>query len=282
LLDAESSGYARLWRDLVERCRVEPAQGEERMMARWRRQACSCGYTEEKRRRDEDDPLMGFVLGQLEDEDTVLDVGAGAGRWSIPMARICRKITALDMLGGMLDILRENASHEKRDNIETILGDWQEVALEPHDYVLSSHAAYACPDIVGYARKMEALAHKACYMVMRVPKHDGVLGELSRRIHGCWHDSPNFLVGYSALLQAGIGGHVIMEETGRPWHNETLEKALDRVKRHLRLQSEEHDGAIMEVLKQRLSFRGGEYWWPDWMRFALIWWLPQKPCLPDT
>ena len=276
------TGYAKLWHDLVERFREEPAQSEKGMLARWRKRARSWGYTEEKRKRDWDDPLMRFVLGRLEHEDTVLDVGAGVGRWSIPMAMICKKVTALDKLDGMLEILRENASHEKVENIETIQGDWQEVALEPHDYVLSSHAAYVSPDIVGYARKMEALAHKACYMVMRVPKHDGVLGELSQRIHGCWHDSPNFPVGYNALLQVGIGGHVIMEETGRLWHNDTLENALGRVKRHLHLHSEEHDGAIMDVLKERLSFRDGEYWWPDWMRSALIWWRPRNPDLPES
>ncbi len=274
--------YARLWHDLVEAFREEPAQSEKRMMARWGKRARTSGYSEEKRKRDWDDPLMRFVLGRLEDEDTVLDVGAGTGRWSIPMATLCRKVTALDKLDGMLDILRESASQEKVGNIETIQGDWQEIALEPHDYVLSSHAAYVSSDIVGYARKMEALAQKACYMVMRVPRHDGVLGELSRRLHGCWHDSPNFLVGYNALLQFGIGGHVIMEETGRQWHNDTLEDALGRVKRHLRLYSEEHDGAITGVLKERLSFRDGEYWWPDWMRSALIWWRPQNPCLPKT
>jgi 2-polyprenyl-3-methyl-5-hydroxy-6-metoxy-1,4-benzoquinol methylase len=264
--------YARLWRDLVERFREEPARSEKRMMARWGKRARSREHTEERRKRDRDDPLMQFVLGRLGPGDTVLDVGAGIGRWSIPMARACKKVTALDKLPGMLEIIRENASREGVENIETIRGDWQEADLEPHDHVLSSHAAYTSPDIVEYARKMESLARKASYLVMRVPKHDGVIGELSRRIHGSWHDSPNFLVGYYALLQAGISGHVILEEAGRHWHDETLEEALDRVKRHLHLQSDEHDGVIMNVLEERLSLRDGEYWWPDWMRSALIWW----------
>jgi hypothetical protein len=183
-------------------------------------------------------------------------------------------VTALDKLPGMLDIIRENAFHENVEAIETVLGDWQETDLEPHDYVLSSHAAYASPDIVAYARKMERLSRKACYMVLRVPRHDGVMGELSRRLCGCWHDSPNFIVGYNALLQAGIGCHVIMEETGRRWHNETLEDAVARARRHLKLDTDEHDGIIKDVLEKRLVFQDAEYWWPDWMRSALMWWRP--------
>ena len=266
--------WIRFWRELVERFKDEPAQSEKGMMARWGKRARSKGYTEERRKRDRDDPLMQFVLGRLGPEDTVLDIGAGIGRWSIPMAMACKKVTALDALPGMLDIIRENAAYDSVENIETVLGDWATAELEPYDYILSSHAAYVSPDIVGYARKMERLARKACYMALRVPRHDGVIGELFRRVHGSWHDSPNFIVGYNALLQAGISAHVVMEESGRRWHNETLEDALARAKRHLHLRSDEHDNTIMATLKERLALWDGEYRWPDWMRSALIWWRP--------
>jgi SAM-dependent methyltransferase len=190
------------------------------------------------------------------------------------MARVCKKVTALDALPRMLEILRENAVAENVTNIETLVGDWATADMEPHDFVLSSHAAYISPDILGYARKMERSAIEACYLVMRVPRHDGVIGELSRRIHGTFHDSPNFIIGYNALLQAGIAGHVIMEERGRRWHNETLDDALARARRHLHLHTDEHAGMIMDLLKERLVFRENQYGWPDWMRSALVWWRP--------
>jgi len=270
----QETDYRQLWRDLVAHAAGDPALARKDMLGRWERRAASRGYGDRERQRDRDDPLMQFVLGRLEAEDTVLDVGAGVGRWSIPMALICRKVTALDKLPGMLGIIREKASHLNLETIETVQGDWQEADLEPHDYVLSSHAAYASPDVVAYAHKMERLSRKACYLVLRVPKHAGVVGELSGRLYGCWHDSPNFIVGYNALLRAGIGCHVIMEETGRPWHDETLEAAMARAKRHLHLNSEQHDGMIMDLLAERLTLQDGEYWWPDWMRSALIWWRP--------
>jgi len=63
-----------------------------------------------------------------------------------------------------------------------------------------------------------------------------------------------------------------MEERGRQWHNEILDGALERAKRHLHLSTNEHDGLIMDLLKERLVFREGQYWWPDWMRSAFVWW----------
>jgi len=264
--------WKHLWHDLAEKFRAQLKKGGGDMADRWAKRAYSRGYNKEVRERDRDDPLLEFLLARLQPEDTVLDIGAGTGRWSIPMARVCKKVTALDVSSRMLEILRENVAAEKVTNINPVVGDWATADVEPHDHVLSSHAAYISPDIVGYARKMERSAVEACYLVMRVPRHDGVIGELSRRIHGTFHDSPNFIVGYNALLQAGIAGHVIMEERGRQWHNETLDDALERAKGHLHLSTNEHDGMIMGLLKERLVLREGQYGWPDWMRSALVWW----------
>jgi SAM-dependent methyltransferase len=264
--------WIRLWEELVEGLTKSRAQSESRLMARWGKRSRSAGYTEERRKRDRDDPLMHYVVGNLGPNDTVLDIGAGIGRWSIPMAMVAHKVTALDALPGMLEIVRENAAAEGLCNIETLQGDWATVEVEPHDFTLSSHAVYTSPDIVGYARKMERLSRKACYMVMRVPQHDSVIGELSQRIHGRRYDSPNFVVGYNALLQAGINGNVMMEEQVRFWHNATLGEALARAKRHLHLNDTRYDDMILEALKRRLVMQDGAYYWPDGMHSALVWW----------
>lgn len=268
--------WIQFWCELSERFGATPRQGNGSVEGRWSRRARSGGYSEEQRKRDRDDQLMRFLLDRLEPEDTVLDIGAGIGRWSIPMAMVCRKVTALDAKPRMLEILHENATAEGVANIETILGEWYTAKVVPHEHVLSCHSVYISPDIAGYVRKMECFALKGCYMVMRVPRHDGIIGELSRRVHGTFHDSPNFIAGYNALLQMGIAGHVVMEEQGRPWHNKTLQDALSRAKRHLQLHADTHDNMIMDILKERLVLRDGRYWWPDGMRSALVWWRTGK------
>ena len=264
-----------LWKNLVGEYMAGAAQSENTLLERWGKRRKQAGYSEANRRRDRDDPLMRFVLDQLSPDDTVIDIGAGIGRWSIPMSKKASSVTALDALSGMLEFLSENASDEDAHNIITVEGDWATVDLQPHDHTLSSHAVYTSSDIVGYARKMEQHSRKTCFMVLRVPVHNGVIGDLSSRIHGTWFDSPNFVVGYNALLQAGICGHVIMEESVRHWHNENLDDALVRARQHLRIQDDRHDSEIMQTLENRLVLRDGEYWWPDGMHSALVWWRPQ-------
>ena len=108
---------------------------------------------------------------------------------------------------------------------------------------------------------------------MRIPAHDGVIGELSERFRGGWHDSPNFIVGYNLLLAAGFHPNVLMEpKPGRHWIDPTLDHAVARAKRHLHLDDAGHDAAIREILSRRLTFTDGSYRWPDGMRSALIWW----------
>jgi hypothetical protein len=120
---------------------------------------------------------------------------------------------------------------------------------------------------------MESSARRTCCLALRVPAHDGVIGELSALIHGRWHDSPNFIVGYNLLLAAGFHPNVLMEPTAvRHWTDPTVEVATARAKRHLRLADDRHDAVIREVLSRRLVFGDGFWRWPDGMRSALIWW----------
>ncbi len=145
--------------------------------------------------------------------------------------------------------------------------------MPPHDVAIAAHATYTSGDLLAFVRKMEAHARRTCDLALRVPAHDGAIGKLSQRLHGRWHDSPNFLVGYNLLLSAGFYASVLMERgPARRWSDPSLEDAVARARRHLHLPEASHDALIREVLSRRLQFADGAYRWPDHMRSALIWW----------
>jgi SAM-dependent methyltransferase len=273
--------WAELWRELA--ARVHRPAWESRSEDGRRREASA-----EKRASRFDaavkckgaerpDALLDFVLTKLRPEDTVLDIGAGSGRFAIPFARVARAVTAVEPSPAMAAQLRENAAAQGLRNIRLVDAAWEDAQVDAHDVAFCSHAMYSSLDLVGFVRKMESKARNLCFLVMRMPSHDGVMRELSRRIIGQPHDSPNFWVGYQVLYDMGIYADVVMEPYLRPWADENLDDALQRARRHLRLgDSTAHDELIRETLARRLIFKDGQYCWPDGMRSAMMWWEPSR------
>jgi SAM-dependent methyltransferase len=261
--------WGALWERLASRDLQGGDEGAAQMVERWRGVARRMDSGEKQDR----DPLLEHVLAGLTPETTVLDVGAGIGRWTIPMARRAGRVTAVEPLQGMRRVLVERAAAHGVGNLDIVDAPWLAAAVPTHDVVVAAHAMYATTDLLGFVRKMEAHARRTCSLALRVPEHDGIVGELSQRLSGCWHDSPNFIVGYNLLLSAGFRPNVLIEPTAaRRWTDPTFEAALARAKRHLRFDDDRHDTAIREVLARRLAFVDGAYRWPDGMRSALVWW----------
>ncbi len=264
-----TTDWAALWRELASRDIQASDEGAAQMVERWRgvaRKLDSGG-------KPDPDPLLEQVIARLRPEMTVLDVGAGIGRWTLPMATRVRRVTAVEPLPGMRQVLVERAAAQGIANLEVLDAPWLTARVPPHDAVVAAHATYTTTDLLGFVRKMEAAARRTCYLALRVPAHDGIIGELSERINRRWHDSPNFIVGYNLLLSAGFHPNVLMEPAAvRRWIDPTLDAAVARARRHLHLDDNRHDAAIREVLGRRLVLADGMYRWPDGMRSALIWW----------
>jgi SAM-dependent methyltransferase len=267
------SDWALLWRELAAIDIQASAEGETQMVERWRRMARQLDSGEKR----EPDPLLDFVLGRLEPRMTVLDIGAAIGRWTLPIAERVRQVTAVEPLPGMRQVLLERVSSRGLTNTTVVGVPWMEAEVLPHDVVIAAHATYTTQDLVGFVGRMNACARRTSYLALRVPAHDGVIGELSERVHGRWHDSPNFIVGYNLLLVAGFHPNVLMEQKPvRHWADPTLDDAVARARRHLHLTDTSQDATIREILSRRLRFAEDAYRWPDGMRSALIWW--DKPC----
>ena len=264
--------WAALWSELSLRMRRRAGGDGEPLDLPWERASRSSAGAGSSL-REEPDLLMLSFAEKLRPTDAVLDIGAGKGRWALYMARLVRRVTAIDASSAMLTILKEHVAAAGAANVTVLPGGWESLEVAPHDVALCSHALYASPDFAGYVRKMERAARRLCVLVLRVPSYDGVLGQLSRRIHGGWHDSPNFVIAHNLLREMGIHPDVLMEPTVRRWTDATFDGAVARAKHHLRLgDSTAHDEAIREALREGLELREGRWVWPDGMRSALVWW----------
>ncbi|MEO1439559.1 MAG: methyltransferase domain-containing protein, partial [Chloroflexota bacterium] len=68
-------------------------------------------------------------------DDTLLDVGAGSGRFALPLAQSVEQVTALDLSPDMLEILKRHAAAQNITNIHTVQGNWEDTPAELHDMV---------------------------------------------------------------------------------------------------------------------------------------------------
>ncbi len=271
----QPTDWESLWRELASSDIQASLEGEAKMIDRWRRVARQLDSGE----RNLPDTLLEHILGRLTPEMTVVDIGAGIGRWSLPLASRARHVTAVEPLAGMRQVLSERITAHGIKNIDVRKDPWLASEVPPHDVVIAAHSTYTTPDLIGYVRKMHACARRSCYLALRVPAHDGIIGELCQRFRGRWIDSPNFIVGYNLLLSAGFFPNVLMEPRPvRHLADASIDDAVARAKRHLHLDDASHDKEIREVLSRRLQLVEGIYRWPDYMRSALIWWdSPPRP-----
>jgi SAM-dependent methyltransferase len=254
--------YLQLWRELVSKTAQSPP-GE--LLKRYKNHA--------RHKTERPDPLLDFVVNSLEPGSTVLDIGAGSGRWTIPLARRAQSVTAIEPADDMAAILRQNLNSAGLQNVNILQSTWEAAETPVHDVTVCAHAMYSSPDLAAFVRKMEKLSRKACYLAIRLPPADGIMGELSQAIYGRYHDSANAVIAYNALYSLGIYCNILAENDLFRWTNDSLDEAFIRAKRHLDLESDDsYDGLIRDVLDRRLEANGSRYIWPDGMRSLLLWW----------
>lgn len=127
-----------------------------------------------------DDPVLAVLLGLVEPADRWLDVGAGAGRFALPIARALAEtggeVVALDASPSMLASLGEIAEEHRISNVRTVEARWPlaDVAgleADRADVVLIAHVGYDVEAIGPFVDGLEAAALRTCVAVLmdRVP-----------------------------------------------------------------------------------------------------------------
>ncbi|WP_188455330.1 class I SAM-dependent methyltransferase [Virgibacillus oceani] len=85
----------------------------------------------------------------LQSGDTVADLGAGNGYFTIPIAKKAEKVYAVDIEPKMLEMLRENAGEENLDNIHYMESDLNHIKLEDESVnkIIIAFVMHEVPDV---------------------------------------------------------------------------------------------------------------------------------------
>jgi len=222
---------------------------------------------------------------QLDPDYTVLDVGAGTGRLSVPIAKRVGSVTAVDQSRGMLDCLEENMAEEGLTNVQYIQKRWEDVELgvdiEPHDIVIASHSL-GMFDLQEAIAKMDAAAKKGVYIFTSASKwfFDDLEEELWERVYdrsprrgGGWRS--DYMLLYNILHDMGIYANVEIRDSEHVQRYESLDEAVERWK-VMRNITEENEPFLREYLAKNLESEDGEdgggFTSRRKTKSAMIWW----------
>lgn len=137
-------------------------------------------------------PELPLLEALARPEDHWLEVGAGAGRLAIPLARGVRRMTALDRSPGMTARLREEAAASGLDNIEVLPAMAWPPASTPGDAVpitdvaLSASVLFFIEDVGAFLDALEAHARRLCVIVLM----DHMPGTPLAPLWSALHDEP--------------------------------------------------------------------------------------------
>ncbi len=138
-----------------------------------------------------DDAQLDALLALARPDETWLDIGAGAGRFALPLARNVRRVVAVDPSVGMLSVLREGMAEHGIENIEVRLGRWplgaEELAaapLPPADVALMAHVGYDIEGIGPFLDAMEATVSRLCVALLMDRQPSSTVDVFWPPIHG--------------------------------------------------------------------------------------------------
>lgn len=173
----------------------------------WDRHEFGDRYEEYNRIAGYPGTILERMLLYLDRNSTVLDIGAGSGAYTIPLAKVVGKVTAVEPSAGQIARLMRRADQEGLKNIEVINKRWQYVDRSELKTYTIVNAAYCfqMTDIKEYLKKMLDVTEKALFLVSLA---DHGFYDVYQKVFGEQRSDPDYIYLYNCLHQMGCSADI--------------------------------------------------------------------------
>jgi SAM-dependent methyltransferase len=131
-----------------------------------------------------DEPALDVLRSLVKPGETWLDIGAGGGRYALPLARRAAKVIAIEPSESMQGVLREGMALHAISNIEIVTATWPMPAPPTADVALIAHLGYDVEAIGPFLDAMEASARRLCVAMLVTPAPPHLAEPFWPPIHG--------------------------------------------------------------------------------------------------
>ncbi|OPY56985.1 MAG: tRNA (guanine-N(7)-)-methyltransferase [Methanosaeta sp. PtaU1.Bin112] len=151
--------------------------------------------------------ILDRMLKFVGSESAVLDIGAGAGAYTIPLAKAARKVTVVEPSRGQVARMMRRAERDGLENIYVINKRWQDVdraELESYSLVNAAYC-FHMPDIREALQKMLDVTTGALFLVSLV---DHGITDIYEKVFGEREHETEYIYLYNVLHQMGYPANV--------------------------------------------------------------------------
>ena len=221
-----------------------------------------------------DDAALGVLRSLVRDGDVWLDIGAGGGRYALPIALSARRVIALDPSASMLAVLRTGMVEHGITNVDVVEGTWPTRDPIRADVALMAHVGYDIETFAGAFLDAAEAAVERCVVIMRTSGAARINEVLWPAIHGEPRQSYPMLPELLELLAARAVSPTVASVERGSWGYDSREQLLAAARRLLYLQEgSAKDHELKRLIAERASERDGQ-WEVDWtpMRDGVVSW----------
>jgi SAM-dependent methyltransferase len=149
------------------------------------------------------DEFLEVLEPYLSPRKTLIDVGAGTGRHTSPLADRLEWVTAVEPSEGM------RSQISPRDNITVVASTWEDAEVAPADLVICSHVLYGVAEPVPFIEKMNQAARERVFVMLRESELPHPATVIRKRLVGdAGPRLPRFSELFMLLVQVGMAPDV--------------------------------------------------------------------------
>lgn len=130
------------------------------------------------------DAVLEKIASYIKENDTLIDVGGGAGRLSLPLAPRCREVVIVDPSAGMGEAFNAALEGSGIENARFLHSGWLEAEAIEGDVALVAHVTYFVPAIAPFIEKLNRATKRRVIVAARSTPPPNQLAPFFRLVHG--------------------------------------------------------------------------------------------------
>ena len=231
-----ADALAQAWADAVRGNREQAERLRERAADGDHYAPIASVFRADPNRRD--DATLNALRDLAQPDDVWIDVGAGAGRFTLALARSVREVIAIEPSAAMRAEFEAVRAEHGIENVRLLDQRWPTANPPRGDVAMISHVGYDIEPIGAFLDTMEQAARRECVAVMFESAPGGLFHELWPAVHGEAQVALPGLTSLIALLEARGAEISLRRSQERAWSFASREDAEAAARRRLWLDAD--------------------------------------------